>query len=623
MAYVKTFFQLLNNTGKFVLRQWWGRSIVGLMLGVSLIGLLNQQTEQPPLGKPPLTVEAACELIYTQQGTLLQDSAEKKKFSLILSLPDGTPIPGVCLTFTQDLGPGVPPVLIGTCTTDADGWCGVEASEGIITVRFGNTTLGGLPVDSSQVAQNLFLTDAYTGGINFYFIGEGNQRIVANMDEEGHLELEHASVDENGNLVPIPVGPEITNDWGLPPTLDTFLPPLINTEPPEGIVIVRFYPLVLRTTDSFNRAYCYYSTPGSGFARVPPSPATFIPGGGTYFDLSLVMNGQNTPAQILTAETDTFDIATQCWGWQGEDLTEIGTGVASVTSDQWINEILTLSGEGFTIDYTLRWYGLETEPLSPILPDFDTVDELTGTDGRFTLDIEAPTSVLLQGEQLAWSYDTSLDIGGFRVYRNDHLIGSVSAAARGWTSQGLFAPECGDLLNYRVTAFAGGLESIPSAAVVGDEIPCVAEVTVMLDQLTTAELQDCDASGVCGTASEAYGYFNVNGKLIAFGRQPITPQYMGLQGYSSYQFDSILAPFSTPTEITANISADDALTIEVVLFDHDANTNDDLLCSWSQTLPPQTTDAWLSQDGTFLSAAAVSGEGQCNIQVRLSVEVME
>lgn len=559
----------------------------------------------------------------SNQSQAQTSSEDTKPFTLVLSLPDGTPLPGVCLTFTQDFGPGVAAPIIATCTTDEQGYCTVQAPPGIINVNFGNTQLGGIPLDNALQSSTNYLIDAAVGGISFYFIGDNPAEafVVASVDDNGFISMEHATQDGEGNLTPLPVRPG-DDSFGIPPFVDPYFPAIYNTTPPEGSVTVRFYPLALRTTAAYDRAYCYYATRGSGYARVPSSSRAFIPGYGRYFDISTVLNGDAVPTQILTAGVDNFDISMQCWGWRGDSLLEIGVALESIPSEEWLGQILTLETTGFSLDFKLHWFGLDTEPVNPVLPEIEEgEDYTTAPHPRFNPEIISPRDVTLTAGKLIWAYPEEENIGGFRIYRKNYLIGSTAPTVRSWSGDGLRIADCGDPLDFKVTAFAGGQESLPSAPVITTPVPCDVSVTVQFQDINIYALEDCDGT-VCGGASESYGYFSINGHLTSFGRQVQSPQYIGIQSNAVYGFNNLLAPFGGIWQMEVNLRATDALTIEVVLFDHDENTSDDLLCSWSLLLPPRSAAEWQTQDGRLITLPAVPGEGECLMSIRLGVEVV-
>jgi hypothetical protein len=171
--------------------------------------------------------------------------------------------------------------------------------------------------------------------------------------------------------------------------------------------------------------------------------------------------------------------------------------------------------------------------------------------------------------------------------------------------------------SFEVTAFAGGQESLPSSPALMNSPGCVAEVTVTLDELTISDLRDCEGAE-CANASEAYGYFAVNDATLNFGGAG-SAQFIGLQNGNTYNLRTLLLPFSGSVALTTGLSSADGLSIEFVLFDHDANTPDDLLCSWRENLPPRDAQGWQQQNGRKISRTAAAGEGTCGISVDVTV----
>lgn len=617
-----------------------------LRIAIAVTALITTLVTVTDLMPTPLAgvyiVEASCAAI--PGASLYQQNGEEEiqSFTIRLTLPDGTPLAGVCLTFTRDLGPGVPPEIVAQCTTDADGVCTVNIPGGVITVNFGNTKIGGVQVDSSQSENTDGLSDASTGGLTYYFPAEqpADEEVVATPGDGGTITVDHAVTNEDGNLVPLPGTPGSDSWPDIPPDFDPAIPDGVDPFPlgdllplPEGTVTVRFTPTILQTSAFFDHVYCYFATRAGGYARAPANSGTFLPGGGQYFDLGGVLSGDSRPAQILVAEEQSFDMVLQCWGWQGDELLELGTSTLTQTREQWRGQILSLSGAGFNISYSLPYDNPETQPQNPRLPDVVFLNDLSLAAElpdleneqvavvprtRFSDEIPAPTNLQLSNKQLNWDYDTDFALGGFRVFRNGYLIGIAPSDARGWIGDGLVVTECGESVEYAVTAYSGGQESLPSNTVAGIAETCVAQVTVTFDQIGLSGVNDCDGSQ-CGTLPEIYGYLLVNDAAIFFGGGS-TPLYTRLKFGETFTFSQLLAPFGEANVLTVGVGVDAGLTIEVALFDHDSETSDDILCSWQENLPSRSTEDWQAQHGRVISRDGKPGESGCNFTVTLTIE---
>jgi hypothetical protein len=247
---------------------------------------------------------------------------------------------------------------------------------------------------------------------------------------------------------------------------------------------------------------------------------------------------------------------------------------SSHTAEEWDEQPLVMVSGEFTLTYALAWYPPDDEPTTPRL--------VGDTATRFSDEIGIPVNVQLVDGQVVWAYNANTPIGGFRVYRNKYLIGSVDANARGWAGDGINVRECGSPTEFQVTAFLGGQESHPSAPAILSPLDCAAIVNIHFDEIRFSNLQDCDGSA-CGTASEVYGYFNVNDNIIPFG-QTTSPQFIGILNERTYHFPILLDVFDISSTVSVAISETTPVSIEVVLFDHDVNTSDDVLCSWQTIL---------------------------------------
>ena len=618
-----------------------------LRVAIGIMTLIITLVTISDLMPAPLTgvyvVEASCAALPGASIYQQTDDEKIESFTIRLTLPDGTPLAGVCLTFTRDRGPGEEPEIVAQCTTDADGACTVMIPGGVITVNFGNTKIGGVQVDSSQGQNTPGLNDASTGGLTYYFPADepADEPVVATPGDGGTITVDHATTDEDGNLEPLPGSP--TEGWpDIPPDFEGGTSGGVDPFPfgdllplPEGVVTVRFTPIILQTIEYYNRAYCYYATRAGGYARAPADSGSFLPGGGQYFDLGAVLSGDSRPAQILVAEEQAFDMVVQCWGWQGAELKEIGTNTLSQVRDNWRGQPLSVAGSGFSLSYSLPYDTPETQPQNPRLPDIAILTDLSAIAdlpdsaflggvvavprSRFNDEIFAPSNLQFANNQLTWAFNGENPIGGFRVYRNGYLIGSTPSEARGWTGDGLIVAECGENAEYAVTAFSGGQESLPSNTVTGESPTCAAQVTVTFDQLILSNVNDCDGAQ-CGTAPEIYGFILVNDAAIFFGGAGSSPQYAKLKPGAEFGFDQVLTPFGQPNQLTVGLSADEGLTIEVALFDHDASTSDDILCSWQELLPSRDAAGWQSQNGRAISRDGQAGEAACTFGVTLTIE---
>ncbi|MCI0709944.1 MAG: hypothetical protein L0154_07250 [Chloroflexi bacterium] len=586
------------------------RRIALLLPGILLVSgmIVTQFTSHSPVKNSVLEVEASCSVLLNAETFLAQEDDELQELSLIISLPDGTPIPGVCLTFMLDLGPGSQGEFLGRCTTDEEGVCVINVPRGVVIVYFGNTQIGGIPVNNANDVINAQLEDASVGGIAYYSNSSepSTQIIVASDAGNNTIEIVHAVEDEDGNLVPLPPNTDIVEPpINIPPgqtrpdgsqSPDGGQPPV--TEPPDGPVTVRLLPDYIATTESYDKIYCFYNMGEGQSKRIPGGSGAFMAGGGNYFDLGTIINNEAAPAELLDAGEDDLNFSLQCWGWQGDTLIQIGNLSASVEPVNWMGDALnTVSAEGtFTFSYTVEYELLEDQSHSGSAPPSGSA--------RLSDQLVAPTNVTVDSNSLRWNFDGEHPIGGFRIYRNGALIGSTPPDARSWFGDGLLIAECGEGTQFTVTSFAGSLESAQSSAFVGEAPPCLVDVILSVSNVSITNINDCDGLG-CGTAAEMYGYLVANGQTVSFG----LPEFIGVVG------GSVAIPTSS---LTVSIGEGESLEYGLYLFDHDALTPDDTLCIFSQTLSlEEVRDAQVS-GGQQFSGQAAGDEAECSFTVIIS-----
>lgn len=552
-------------------------------------------------------VEASCSVLLNAETFIAQTEDELQELSLIISLPDGTPLPGVCLTFMRDLGPSDPGEFIGRCTTDEDGICTINIPRGPVVVFFGNTRIGGIPVNNANDVINAELEDASVGGITYYSNGNEPvaQNIVASDAGNGTIEMVHAVEDEEGNLRALPPGPDVIQ----PPPISPPGPTPSDREstggdgseelePPTGPVTVHLLPGQIQTSESYDRVYCLYRIGDGAVRRIPGGAGSFLPGGGQFFDIGTLVNNEAAPARLLDADKDQFNFNLQCWGWRADILIQIGTLESSVPPDEWVgNTLNSVSAEGtFNFAYVVEYESLEQQSTSGSAPDDGSA--------RLTDQLAAPTNVTADSNGLRWDFDGSHPIGGFRIYRNGALIGSTPSNSRSWTGDGLFVSECGESTEFTVASFAGSLESPQSSAFLGDAPPCLANMTLSVSNISVTNINDCDGVG-CGTAAEMYGYLVANGQSVSFG----IPEFIGIVD------GTVTIPTSS---LAVAIGEGQSLEYGLYLFDHDALTPDDSLCIFSQTLSLDEVRSAQASGGQQYSGQASGDEAECSITVIIS-----
>jgi hypothetical protein len=187
---------------------------------------------------------------------------------------------------------------------------------------------------------------------------------------------------------------------------------------------------------------CYASFDSSPWMRIPES-GFFETTDQFHWNIEEYLGGVNSvviPAPI----NHPLNIKLKCVGMSNCQSNNIGDLDVSHPPADWNGQIIQGSGEGgegFTISYRIN-------PLGSDLSEPIQLNEISWNQQKYL--------------HWIWGGDPA-EINGFRIYRNDVLVASVSPELRlhqmapWWT-----VPPCGEEYQYYVVAYRGTMESLPS-----------------------------------------------------------------------------------------------------------------------------------------------------------------
>jgi hypothetical protein len=112
-----------------------------------------------------------------------------------------------------------------------------------------------------------------------------------------------------------------------------------------------------------------------------------------------------------------------------------------------------------------------------------------------------------------------------------------------------------------------------------------------------------------------YGYMMVNDVVLQLGNPTST---LGIND-RAYNIKGRLVPLGITTQVTLGLKADEAVRIEIALFDRDSNTSDDVLCTLQENLVERDAEGWRSLNNR-MERTGNPGEANCTFTIQLTVE---
>jgi hypothetical protein len=119
---------------------------------------------------------------------------------------------------------------------------------------------------------------------------------------------------------------------------------------------------------NYDKVYCYASFEGAPEVRLPAGNPFFGPSEGGKVKIHVVHRSWTVP----TPADWSLDIATNCWGWAGATLTNLGTAKGTYPTTAWTQEIQSLVGSNYELRFTMRPGGIgvmgsdKPRPMPPV-----------------------------------------------------------------------------------------------------------------------------------------------------------------------------------------------------------------------------------------------------------------
>jgi LysM repeat protein len=258
----------------------------------------------------------------------------------------------------------------------------------------------------------------------------------------------------------------------------------------------------------YEKAYCYVSFENTPEVRMPGDDSDFVQVRGDRGDLAARPAAGRSFA-LPIPEDESLEVAGECWGWSGDDLSKLGTFSGGFPRETWDGTRRPLAGESCEIGLTLQPIGGEETLVTysyedPTIPaPFNLREEKIGSQPRRDY-YPKQWEQWFMTRRLRWEWTGSQQLTGFTIFLNGVEYKSVYGANVRDVSVTL--PALYDQrIRWQVAADAGDAQSPLSQELAYDLPKSQAYVQVKFD--TIRWLYTCDGAfcGDCSTC-EAYGW---------------------------------------------------------------------------------------------------------------------
>jgi hypothetical protein len=263
---------------------------------------------------------------------------------------------------------------------------------------------------------------------------------------------------------------------------------------------------------------------GESYQRFPASQSEFLIPGDEVIDL-VDFFGVDGSRSLLLSTAESLSFEGECWGWQGSELSNLGSFSRSHPPEDWNGQLYTTGPDSGAFTITYRLNGLESnQVLSGHLESFLIPAPTNLRVSEFRHECSDTTGCRSIVEpSLMWDYDTAIELpegqglAGFRVYRRlpsdtrDRLfVEKIPFMEEYLPIVNNTAPLMGNCdvpASYYVTTISRGVygevESPPSE-VFHYNTPCQIALEITMETLKTGNLKD----GLFNNKLETYGFFS-------------------------------------------------------------------------------------------------------------------
>jgi LysM repeat protein len=258
----------------------------------------------------------------------------------------------------------------------------------------------------------------------------------------------------------------------------------------------------------YEKTYCYVSFENTREVRMPADDSDFVRVHGDRADLTAgPASGRSFTLPIPADES--LEVAGECWGWSGDDLSELGTFASHYPRETWDGTRRPLAGETYEIGVALQPLGGEEAAVAysyedPTIPaPFNLKEEKAGDEPAKGLSLKNWEQWFI-ARRLHWDWTGTQAVTGFTIFLNGVEYKSVSGGSErdAWVT--LPSPY-DQRISWQVAADVGEAQSPLSQELAYNLPKSQAYVQVKFDNIRW--LYTCDGC-CCGDCSkcEAYGW---------------------------------------------------------------------------------------------------------------------
>lgn len=262
---------------------------------------------------------------------------------------------------------------------------------------------------------------------------------------------------------------------------------------------------------SYDKAYCYVSIENTPEVRLPGDDSEFVRVERGQGDLAAAPRAGR--GFVLPIPSDgSVEMAGECWGWSGEQLTKLGIFSRSYARETWDGTRQPLASEGYEIgvsiqplggDGTTTTYGFE----DPTIPaPYNLREEKVGSEPGKSETLQTWEQWFVS-RRLRWDWTGTDPVTGFTIFLDGKPYSSVYGAS---VREALLTlPTAYDRrVRWQVAADVGSKQS-PLSQELAYDLP-KSQAYLVVDLWEISWLYTCDGCccGGCSTC-EAYGWLHL------------------------------------------------------------------------------------------------------------------